>query len=455
MRSLPAPSSAEYWFNISNRRSPTPPFPEGMSLLPPRTTPLPFPMDSVPRPSVSVPVAPRRRASRELWIDVSSDDDTVPAPPPQRRSSRIGRLPSSSEAPAFTLGTDLDINRGAVLGFQNAVKDSLRPRQALRLVSNSTLNLAKLLLFLVAMDLDPNQATFPAPDHYQLPPRILTEVDFFSHMVFEVYEPSCCIHPFDTNKGLRYTYDVHRHRWGLTPASTGISILSDALELMMDLIFQDTSRWCEEAGSIGIAREGVDSEQDLFRNQVYGRAFAVYLFATGRIRSISFWTLATCIIGENALLQLLDHVHIIKKVDPDAHDLLQPWTSIDEHTILVQGKVTAIPGKDGQRNEVMITPIHPALLLLDELKVHIKVRIPLHLSVCFSKLTDPPPQYDSVTARTSHTHRGYGLAAFSSALMNEKSAEAYLTYPQVVAFRKGLEFGHCSQVCRSLISPSS
>lgn len=223
--------------------------------------------------------------------------------------------------------------------------------------------------------------------------------------------------------------------------------MSDSFELMMDLIFQDTSRWCEEAGAVGIAREGVDSEQDLFRNQVYGRAFAVYIFATGRIRTLSFWTLATCIIGDNALLQLLDHIPIIQKVDPDAHDLLQPWTSTDENTILGQGKVVITPGVDGMPNQVVVTPIHPALILLEELGIHTKVCISSHY-ICFKA---DAQQYDTVTKRTSHTHRGYSLAAFSRALLNEKSAEAYLTNPQVIAFRKGLDFGRCAQVSCCII----
>lgn len=162
-------------------------------------------------------------------------------------------------------------------------------------------------------------------------------------------------------------------KWGSECLSLGDGVARDTLELMLDLIFQDSARWCDDAGGLGISRLGVASEEDLFRYKVYGSAFAYYIYATGRLRTVSFWTLAVCIIGKDSLDQLMEKVSIIKRVDPDTHRVLEPWTCIDENTILQQGGVT----KDGT-----IIDIHQAIESLLENDVYVAVSFMFCVFLC-------------------------------------------------------------------------
>lgn len=59
-------------------------------------------------------------------------------------------------------------------------------------------------------------------------------------------------------------YEHNGMKWGSECLSLGDGVARDTLELMLDLIFQDSARWCDDAGGLGISRLGVASEEDLF-----------------------------------------------------------------------------------------------------------------------------------------------------------------------------------------------
>jgi len=120
---------------------------------------------------------------------------------------------------------------------------------------------------------------------------------------------------------------------------------------MLDLIFTDGSPcWSKETNALGLARGGVDSEENLLQYRVYGSVVALYMFSLGRIRTISIWTILACIVGPHTFEILSQQGGFIKEIDPLLYKRLRAWLEIEPSTVLPQ-----------------YPEIHPAIELIESL----------------------------------------------------------------------------------------
>lgn len=163
--------------------------------------------------------------------------------------------------------------------------------------------------------------------------------------------------------------------------SYGEGLAHDVLDIVMDIISTESPLWCEEAGALGIARRKADSEDDLFRHKVHGSAVALYMCSTGRIRTLSVWTLAAMIVGDNILTDIARDLSIIKQIDPEMHETLKPWTSVSQSERLYQHL------HDRPQLRGILPEPHPAISFLESHSINVNVR------TLNAKFPSPPDQH--------------------------------------------------------------
>lgn len=116
--------------------------------------------------------------------------------------------------------------------------------------------------------------------------------------------------------------------------SIGWGVVRETVEHMLDMALVDTNRFSQQGGmALEIAPTSIPGDHDELHFKVAGSVIDLYIWYTGQVRELSFWSLLGGLEGQAMVATVRSHPSYIATIDAELYKSLSGWldTAPEDH----------------------------------------------------------------------------------------------------------------------------